>query len=216
MSWLGKSNVVSETRAASLPLGSRFHSVSDSPHIRHESSQAVPLKDGWLGEFFDEGSSNMPALSSIYGDLMGSMMKKAKPKPLQEETSSVQLVSGDNSTGSILDDSNVEAAQVVEKTHSRTIKTFTGNSKQYIRIIIIKTLTICLFLFHTATESAQFRKVLGEFLQNSSRKTSATAVLEENIVKAPAKNKKSKQSIDNNNVEESSSAVSKKKRSKHA
>ena len=82
-----------ESKAASLPAGISFKSNKPNKDAGNKtmdpsfgSSQQV--KEGWLGDFFDGTSSNVPPVTEIYEDFMGNLMKKADKGPQEVASSS--------------------------------------------------------------------------------------------------------------------------------
>jgi WD40 repeat protein len=71
-----------ESKAAALPAGVSFKSKGNGNKksdktLQATSSSGGQVKDGWLGEFFDGVSANVPPVASIYDDFMSSLMKKS-------------------------------------------------------------------------------------------------------------------------------------------
>lgn len=67
-----------ETKAAALPSGLTFKSKDGKKKTEAMLSSASSLKDGWIGDFFNGSSANVPPVASIYDDFMSSILKKSK------------------------------------------------------------------------------------------------------------------------------------------
>lgn len=58
----------SDKIVAALPKGLSFKAVTSPADVVNKRASYDPLRQGWLGEFFDESTGSIPAVSSIYGE----------------------------------------------------------------------------------------------------------------------------------------------------
>jgi hypothetical protein len=81
--WADISEKVVSYKAATLPTGFNFRG---SKTTKSSNANRIPTydaslnaKENFLGNYFDDSSSNIPPVSSIYEDFMGSLLRQQKP-----------------------------------------------------------------------------------------------------------------------------------------
>lgn len=77
LGWAENVSRRNETKAAALPAGISFKSKGKQSAAAAQISSENQVKDGWLGDFFDGVSGNVPPVASIYDDFMSTLMKKS-------------------------------------------------------------------------------------------------------------------------------------------
>lgn len=81
--WADVSEKLVAYNAATLPSGFNFRGARAD---NRAGAKALPsfnastdVKENFLGNYFDDASSNIPPVSSIYDDFMGSLLRQQKP-----------------------------------------------------------------------------------------------------------------------------------------